>query len=37
MRLMSRIWPRAAVLAVALGGVFAGGASAHDFDVARHV
>jgi 6-phosphogluconolactonase len=37
MRLMSRIWPRAAVLAVALGGVFAGGASAHEFDVAGHV
>jgi 6-phosphogluconolactonase len=37
MRLMSRIWPRAAVLAVALGGVVAGGASAHGFDVAGHV
>jgi hypothetical protein len=37
MRLMSRIWPRAAVLAIALGGVFAGGAGAHGFDVAGHV
>ena len=44
MRQMARIWPRAAVLAVALGGIFAAGASASAreadgfrFDVAGHV
>ena len=44
MRPMARIWPRAAVLAVALGGIFAAGASASArdadgfrFDVAGHV
>ena len=45
MRLMTRIWPRAAVLAVALGGIFATGASASArraadgfrFEVAGHV
>jgi 6-phosphogluconolactonase (cycloisomerase 2 family) len=41
MRLMSSIWPRAAALVVALGGVFGvgltAGASAHGLDVAGHV
>ena len=37
MRLMARIWPRAAVLAVTLGGVFAAGASASGFDAAGHI
>jgi len=37
MRLMVRIWPRIAVLAVALSGVFAATASASRFDVVGHV
>jgi 6-phosphogluconolactonase len=37
MRLMARIWPRIAVLAIAVGGVFTATASAHRFDVVGHL